>query len=269
MDVTLISSLIAPLFVPADRPDRFAKAAASGAGAVIIDLEDAVPADRKTYAREQLRGVDLNVPVIVRVNGATTPWHADDCAALRGLTISAVMLPKVERAEDCALLDGIAPIIALVETARGLDQARLLAQSGVYARLAFGSVDYTADVGCDHIPDALLLARCELVLASRLGNLPPPLDGVTVDVTEAATAGQDARAARSLGFGGKLIIHPRQIGPVYEGFKPGPDEIAWAHRVLSGSDGAVKVDGMMVDEPVRIRARAILSRGGATVNPPP
>lgn len=256
-----IPSLLAPLFVPANRPDRFAKAAASGTDAVVLDLEDAVPADAKDAARAELRHVALHVPVIVRINGVGTRWHEEDCAALAGMSIAAIMVPKVERLEDLGHVGAVAPVIALVETARGLAEARTLAQSGVIARLAFGSVDYAADIGCDHVPDALLSARCELVLASRLGDLPPPIDGVTTDIASTVAAGEDARAARSLGFGGKLLIHPSQVAPVLDGFRPKPEEVDWARSVLDSGDGAVKIDGMMVDGPVRARARAILASG--------
>ncbi|WP_165322349.1 HpcH/HpaI aldolase/citrate lyase family protein [Rhizorhabdus phycosphaerae] len=267
--MSLLASLIAPLFVPADRPERFAKAATSGADAVIIDLEDAVPAADKASARDQLRDAALDVPVIVRINGAATPWHQDDVAALDGLDIAAIILPKAEREQEGASLAAIAPVIALVETARGLANVRALAQSGAFARLAFGSIDFAADIGCDHLPEALLAARSELVLASRLGALPPPLDGVTTDISNPAATRDDARAARSLGFGGKLLIHPRQVAAVFEGFLPTPEEVEWARQVLAADEeGAVKIGEQMVDAPVRIRARALLSRseaGGAVI----
>lgn len=258
-----LGSLIAPLFVPANRPERFAKAAASGADAVILDLEDAVAANEKERARDNLRAVALNVPVIVRVNGVDTPWHEEDCEAIKGMAIAAIMLPKAELIDDLKRLSALAPVIALVETARGLAEARAMAQSGFAARLAFGSVDYAADLGCDHNREALYASRAEIVLASRLGRLPPPIDGVTTEVTVSDIAFDDARAARSLGFGGKLLIHPAQVRCVLDAFCPSADDIAWAQRVLDSGDGAVKVDGAMVDEPVRIRARSILARSGA------
>lgn len=174
MAMNMLGSLIAPLFVPADRPERFAKAAASGADAVILDLEDAVAAHAKDSARANLRAVALDVPVIVRVNGVGSPWHEEDCAAIKDMTLAAIMLPKAERIADLERLSRLAPVLALVETARGLAEARAMAQSGFAERMAFGSVDYAADLGCDHIPEALAGARAELVLTSRLGELPPP-----------------------------------------------------------------------------------------------
>ncbi len=174
------------------------------------------------------------------------------------------MLPKAERIADIARLHRLAPVIAMVESAVGLAEARSIAQSGFAVRLAFGSVDYAADIGCDHTREMLYAARSELVLASRLGQLPAPLDGVTTDLTSPEIAREDARAACSQGFGGKLLVHPSQVGPVLDAFRPSLEEIDWARRIIASGDGAVAVDGMMVDEPVRIRARAILARAAAS-----
>ncbi len=257
-----IASLIAPLFVPANRPERFVKAAASGADAVILDLEDGVSADLKGVARDNLHDLALDRPVIVRINGVGTPWHESDCAALEGIAIAAIMLPKAEQVGDLARLQAIAPIIAMVETAIGLAEARAMAQSGFAARLAFGSVDYAADLGCDHTHEALCAARTELVLASRLGSLPAPMDGVTMDLSSATAAHEDALRACSLGFGGKLLVHPNQVNPVLDAFRPSAGQIDWARHVASSGDGVTRLNGMMVDEPVKARARAILARAG-------
>ena len=255
---------VAPLFVPGHRPERFAKAATSGADAVILDLEDAVPADAKDAARANLRA-DLGCPVFVRINGAGTPWHAADLAAALSLPLTAILLPKSEASADRDMLlgrQGPIPIIALVETARGLADARRIASAPGVARLAFGSVDYCADLNAAHTREALLSARCELVLASRLSGRPAPIDGVTTTLDDEAAVASDARHARELGFTGKLCIHPRQVGPALAGFRPDDGDIEWARRVLASGEGAVALDGAMVDEPVRIRARATLARLG-------
>lgn len=248
------------LFVPADRPERFEKAAAAGADAVILDLEDAVAADAKDAARAALRSGFVSVPVLVRVNGLGTPWHAADVAALAGHGISGVMVPKVEASEAFTSLCRASPVpvIALVESARGLADARHIAETANVARIAFGSIDFCADIGCAHIREALLAARSELVLASRLAGLAAPVDGVTTSIDDAGAISADARHARDLGFGGKLAIHPRQIVPIRAGFAPDDAEVAWARKVLASQDGAAAIDGAMVDAPVRIRARAIL-----------
>jgi citrate lyase subunit beta/citryl-CoA lyase len=152
----------------------------------------------------------------------------------------------------------------LVETARGLAACRDIACAAGVTRLAFGSIDYAADLGMAHVRDALLIARAEIVLASRLAGLPAPIDGVTTAIDDDETIADDARYAAALGFGGKLCIHPRQIPPVRRGFAPSDAELAWARRIIVAPEGgAVSVDGTMVDAPVRLRARQILVRAKA------
>ena len=253
---------ITPLFVPGDRPERFAKAAASGADAMIIDLEDAVAPERKAVARAALRPEVLpgGIALFVRVNAAGTPWHDADVTALAGLALAGVMLPKTETAEGAARLAAALPgksVIALIESACGLANAREIAPHVV--RLAFGSIDFCADLGMAHEREMLLTARAEIVLASRLGGLPAPLDGVSTVLDAPAEVEEEARYARALGFGGKLCIHPKQIAALRAGFAPTAAQIDWAERVLAAGSGAVTVDGKMVDEPVRIQARQILT----------
>jgi citrate lyase subunit beta/citryl-CoA lyase len=253
---------IAPLFVPGDRPERFAKAAASGADAVIIDLEDAVAPDHKALARAGLAQLPSGLPVFVRVNAVGSGWFEEDMAAIAGLPLAGVMLAKTESAADVARVEDF-QVIALIETARGLASAREIAATLGVARLAFGSIDFCADLGVSHAREALLMARSELVLASRLGGLAAPLDGVTTSILDPALIEDEARYAQGLGFGGKLCIHPAQIPAVQHGFMPGAAQIEWAKRILAAGDaGAVAVDGAMVDAPVRARARAILARVG-------
>ncbi|MEP9379230.1 CoA ester lyase [Aquabacter sp. CN5-332] len=263
---------IVPLFVPAHRPERFGKAAAAEPDAVILDLEDAVPLDAKAQARDALRTDFTSLPILVRINAAGTPWHADDLAVVARLRPAAVLLPKAERPETLAAVAthlGLdVTILALVETALGLAHARALAAHPAVCRLAFGSVDFCADLGCAHVREALLSARSELVLASRLAGLPAPLDGVTTRIDAPDEAEDDARYAAALGFGGKLAIHPRQIAPIHAGFRPSPEDIRWAERVIASGDGAAAVDGAMVDEPVRVRARSILARARRGSAPP-
>jgi citrate lyase subunit beta / citryl-CoA lyase len=258
-----------PLFVPADRPERFVKATMSGADAVIIDLEDAVAAGAKTSARDGLRRAidalgNADIPIFVRVNAFGSRWHDADIAWAGRLPIAGVMIPK---AEDAGVLQELARafgrrqrLVALVETAAGIANARALAASA--GRLAFGSIDFAADVGCGLSRDALLLARLELVLASRLADLPGPIDGVTTAIDDAGEVEADARYAASLGFAGKLLIHPKQVAAAKRGFAPTEAEVGWAERVVAATaDGAaVAIDGAMVDAPVLARARQILRR---------
>lgn len=260
--MTRLSDILVPLFVPGNRPERFEKAGTAGADAVIIDLEDAVAIDAKDEARAALRGDFTALPVLARVNGIGTPWHVADMAALSSKGFAALVLPKAEGTEAFAALCAASPVpvIALVESARGLADARGIAVTANVARLAFGSIDFSADIGCAHSHEALLAARSELVLASRLAGIAAPIDGVTTAINDAGIITGDARHGRELGFGGKLCIHPRQINAIRAGFAPDALEVDWARRVLASGDGAAAVDGAMVDEPVRIRARAILSR---------
>ena len=256
---------IAPLFVPADRPDRYSKASKSGADAIIIDLEDAVASSAKAAARIALATVNAlptNVPVIVRLNGRNTPWYSHDLSCIASLPVAGVMLPKTEKAEDIsALREALGPraIFAMIESARGLAAARDIASATQNLRLVFGSFDFSESVGCEHTRDALLAARSEIVLASALGGLLGPIDGVTTALDDDLMVETDARHAAELGFAGKLCIHPRQIRGVLQGFAPTVAEIAWARRVMSeDKEGAFVVDGTMVDAPVKARARRVL-----------
>lgn len=259
------SDILAPLFVPAHRPELFEKAAQSGADALILDLEDAVPREAKDRARAALRTDFTGLPVIVRINALGTPWFEADLLAVMALKPAAVMVPKAEASALATLVDAQArdaglPVIALIETARGLADAEAIARMAGVTRLAFGSIDFCVDLGCAHTSEALAQPRFALVMASRLAGRAAPLDGVTTSLDDAELIQSEARRARDLGFGGKLCIHPRQIGPVRAGFAPDDEEIRWAERILASGDGAVAIDGAIVDEPVRLRARAILAR---------
>ena len=260
--------VILPLFVPADRPERVARALTSGADAVIVDLEDAVAPSAKDAARrglaDVLRGASGAARLLLRINAKGTLWFNDDLAAAAAVPLHGIVLPKAESGDDIAAmkrhLGRHMPIIALIETASGLHAIHKIAAQA--DRLAFGSVDFSNDLGCEHSRDALLFARAQIVLASRLARLPPPLDGVTLAIKNEETAEADARYAASLGFGGKLLIHPAQIAPARRGFAPSETELAWARRVIAaaGDGSAAAVDGAMVDAPVLARARAIEKR---------
>jgi len=262
-----LSPLALFLFVPADRPERWTKAFASGADAVILDLEDAVVASAKPGARRALReGSDAIAaspcPVLVRVNARSGEDHLLDMDAIRGLGLAAVMLPKAETAADVEATSAATgrPVVALIESARGLAAARTIAAA--CARIAFGSIDFAADMGSAHTRAALASARSELVLASRLAGRAAPIDGVTTSIKDPDLIRADAAHACELGFSGKLLIHPAQIAPALDGFRPSEDDVAWAERVLAtrGGVGAAAVDGAMVDAPVFLRAEQIARR---------
>jgi citrate lyase subunit beta/citryl-CoA lyase len=256
----------APLFVPGNKPALFAKAAQSGADAVILDLEDAVAPDAKALARESVCNHGLSgIPVIVRINASGTPWHLDDLAALARADIAGVMVPKADMPESLVALfkplGRILPIIPLIESARGLHGLTHLLQVPNVIGVAFGSLDYALDIDCTPDWEPLLAARSELVFRSRLAGLPGPMDGVTTDLTDMNVTYREAIRARSLGFRGKLAIHPKQVASIIAAMKPTADDIIWAEKILSIPEGEAvgSVDGAMVDAPVTARARRILA----------
>lgn len=259
------------LFVPAARPDRFDKAVASGADVVVLDLEDAVAPDDKVSAREAVGtwladgGSAGPSPVMVRVNGAGTPWHADDVAMVAGHRV-AVMLPKAE-SPVCppALAAAGLPVVALVETAPGVLGAAEVAGWPEVVRLAFGTVDFATELGVDHADrDALGHARSLLALASRAAGLAAPVDGVTVAVRDTDRLVDDCRHGLARGFTAKLCIHPEQVPVAAAALAPGAEAVRWARSVVDAAAGsAVAVlDGALVDKPVVDRARSLLARAG-------
>jgi citrate lyase subunit beta/citryl-CoA lyase len=258
------------LFVPGDRPERFAKACASGAHAVIVDLEDAVAPEQKAAARTALANwLNPQQPVLVRINAADTAWFGEDCTLAGRPGVAGIMLPKAERLADLEALRtaGAAAVLPLIETAVGYDQARALASAPGVQRLVFGSIDFQLDLGIDGEEEELLAFRSGLVLASRLAGVAAPVDGVSTALDDPAQLAADATRARRLGFGGKLCIHPKQVPGVNAAFSPSAQDVRWAQRVLEAAAGAngaaVAVDGKMVDRPVLLRAQAIVDEAGA------
>lgn len=255
------------LFVPGDRPERFAKARAAAPGLVILDLEDAVAPEAKTAARDHVVEVlGGGLRAAVRVNATGTPWHDDDLEALTGLNC-AVLVPKAESPALIAQIAARWPVVALVETARGvLDTASLAEVDGV-VRLAFGSFDLAAELGVS--PDdreAMAPARGAVVLASAAAGISQPVDGVTSNVSDLETLAEDVGYARRLGFGAKLCIHPNQVPVADRCLLPSTEELIWARTIvraaLDGGGAVVVVDGKMVDKPVIDRALRLIDAGG-------
>ncbi len=253
------------LFVPGNRPERFDKACAAGADAVIVDLEDAVPFADKAVARDAVAAwLSEEKPVLVRINGADTDWFADDLALCRMPGVAGVVLPKAEQAGDIVRLRaaGAIAVLPLIESATGIDHLRAIASARGVQRLMFGSIDFQLDLGIPGEREELLFFRSQLVLASRLAGLAAPVDGVSTALDDADRLADDARHARQMGFGAKLCIHPKQVDAVNRCFTPGADALAWAGRVLEAAaraDGAaVALDGKMIDRPVILRAQAIV-----------
>ncbi|KVG62960.1 aldolase [Burkholderia ubonensis] len=260
------------LFVPGNKPERFDKALASGADAVIIDLEDAVEPEAKTSARDAIaRWVSPAHPVLVRINARHTPWFEADAAlgALKG--VAGIVLPKAERADDVCTAVALArrrvPVYPLIESANGMWNALDIAKAPCVERLMFGTLDFIADMGMSDDGVSLNHFRSQLALMSRVAGIEAPVDGVTPDIHDGERIERDAFNGRQLGFGAKLCIHPKQIGFVHKCYRPSEDEVRWARRILDAmrdsNGGVVTVDGKMVDRPVLLRATRIAGLAAA------
>lgn len=275
------------LFVPGNRPERIAKAMATKADAVIIDLEDAVPMHEKAAARAAAAAALRSTggrAVLVRINGTDTPYWQEDVAAVLEPGLSGVVLPKVEDEETVLRLHdrmraleaqrscAMAPLVALIESARGVANIhRIVALRTDPLRLhtvAFGAADYTSDLGVEITRDGQELSypRARLAVACRAAGLFPPLDTPFMrDLKDLQALEADTLRAKQLGFGGKLCIHPSQVDVVNRIFSPRPEEVRQAETVVSAFEaaqakgvGAIQVDGKFVDKPVVDRARHIL-----------
>lgn len=264
------------LFVPADRPERYAKALASGAHAVLIDLEDAVAPAQRDAARAALqRAWEGLAPaergrVAVRINGTGTPWHEADAALVHALVASGlggIVMPKAERAAPLAALAAACPGVALlplIESAEGAARLDEIAAAPQVLRLAFGHIDLQADMGMACGADEAELAplRWAIALASRRAGLASPVDGVTTATGDAALLAADTARARRFGFGAKLCIHPAQVAGVHAAYAPSAEQRAWAQRVLAAAQaaqgGVCVVEGRMVDAPVIALAQQTL-----------
>ena len=272
------------LFAPGNRPEVMAKAIASPAHAVILDLEDAVPEAEKAEARRHvanmLRSHAPASDIFVRINALTTPFAHQDIIDIAACQPAGIMLPKAESASDILTLDWLlsqlecngghrTSIVPLIETASGLAEVRTIATaSDRIACLAFGAGDFTLDLALAWSRDEseLLPARSEITLASRLAGLEPPVDSAWIAISDSEGMEASALRAREHGFQGKLCIHPRQVTAVNNTYAPSEEEVAKAHRIVEGfeaqgeSNGsAVKIDGTMVDFPVVEAARRTLA----------
>jgi citrate lyase subunit beta/citryl-CoA lyase len=270
---------ISYLFVPGNRPDRFDKALAAGADAVIVDLEDAVSPETKADARRALRAWlpldrDRAGKVLVRINNAASSWFEDDLALVRECGIRGVLLSKTEDAQQVARVASALPrsnragfesgfVIALIETARGVQNAEAIAAAPGVQRLAFGMLDYLHDLEMSGDERGLYYPCSRFALASRAAGIASPVAGVTTQLDNEQKIVEEIAFARAFGFGAKLCIHPKQIAVVHRAYAPGDEELAWAKRVLAAAQdgpGALQVDGKMVDLPVILRAQSIVGR---------
>ncbi|WP_373199226.1 HpcH/HpaI aldolase/citrate lyase family protein [Mycobacterium marinum] len=261
------------LFCPADRPERFAKAAAA-ADVVILDLEDGVAEAQKPAARQALLDTPLDPErTIVRINAGDTDEQARDLAALAGTAYTTLMLPKAESVAQLALL---APrdVIALVETARGALFAAEIAAADNTVGMMWGAEDLIATLGgsssrrgdgtyrdvARHVRSTILLA------ASAFGRL--ALDAVHLDIGDVDGLHAEAIDAATVGFDVTVCIHPSQVEVVRKAYRPDEEKLSWARRVLVAARterGVFAFEGQMVDSPVLRHAEMLLRRAGESV----
>ncbi|THF88910.1 CoA ester lyase [Deinococcus sp. KSM4-11] len=269
------------LFAPGNRPELIAKLPRSQPDAVVIDLEDAIPAGAKSAARSVARDAarDLiaaapHLPVFLRVNALHTEEFTDDLAVLTP-ELAGVVVPKLESAADVRSVvaalgaHGLElPLLAGLETGAGVWHALDILCEDAVNWAYFGAEDYVADLGGARTPGGLevLYARSTVALAARLAGV-PALDIVVTALNDPATFRADAAQGRALGYAGKLCIHPAQVALAHEVFGATAAEVSRAralldaaHTAATAGHGAFSFEGQMVDEPMLARARAILAQ---------
>jgi len=263
------------LFAPANRHELIQKFPKYPADAVAIDLEDGTPETEKASARHQLpeivaflRAQSLKAMLFVRTNGPRSHHLEADIAVAMNAPIDGIVVPKVEAAADLDLFEASMPIIAIVETARGVANVEALVhqRSRHLSALAFGAEDFITDLGGLRTPEGaeVLYARSRVVLAAKVSGL-GALDQVFTNVTDSQAFRRDAESGRQLGYDGKLCITPRQIEIANEVFSPSVEEVDRSRRLILAYEaaqaegrGTIEFEGGMVDEPLVKRARAIL-----------
>lgn len=264
------------LYVPADRPDRVAKALASDADVVLVDLEDAVAPSRKAEARDNAGRALAEVSgraVQVRINHRDTPWHADDVALLGSLPAAiGVRVPKVESVLEVRDLAAALPgraLHLLVESALGVERAFELATASPQVRsIGLGEADLRSDLRVDG-EDGLLWARSRVVVAARAAGLVPPVMSAFTNVRDLDGLAVSCRAGRALGFCGRTAIHPGQLDTIRAAFLPSVSEVAAAREVLErvgaaateGVGAVALADGTFLDVAMVERARWVVELG--------
>ncbi|OFT26363.1 aldolase [Brevibacterium sp. HMSC08F02] len=252
------------LFVNASKPDLFASGQTSDADSIIFDLEAAVPDDQKDTARANVVSALENGMVgWVRVNNTWTHHWEEDLDALSGLPgLRGIMLPNTEEPEQVTLTSiraGVGmPILALIETALGLENATRIASAAGTFRLAFGVNDFRKDTGIGDDPVALAYARSRLVIASRVGGLAGAIDGPSSPGAGKSTVSSDCAWTMKMGMTGKLVLSEAQVPYVNEGLAPSEEDREWAREMLEEAEHADGItDGSYL--PRMARAKKIAS----------
>lgn len=274
------------LFVPGDRPDRWAGAAAR-ADAVVVDLENAVAPAGKAEARSAVaRALDhvLAAQLVVRVNAAGTPWYAEDVATVREAGVMTVMVPKVRGRADLERaavdLPGVA-LVALCETATSILDVREVAAAPGCSAMMWGGEDLAVDLGgtASHTDDgtlapAMAYARTHLRYGARAAGV-AAIDAPVLRMDRADVITAEAVSAAAMGYHAKACIHPDHVPLIRDAFRPNPAEVARAEAVVSAVDRLLGttndtevpvfvLDGQMVDHPVVALARQVLARASDT-----
>jgi citrate lyase subunit beta/citryl-CoA lyase len=261
------------LYVPATRPDLLDKAMRSAADAVVLDLEDAVPPDRKDEARAaavKAVGDDWPKPLWLRINQVRLPHGRADLAALAGARVPGLRLPKCESRQDIStVLDHLdAPLHLLFETALGVERAFELATAAPQVTfLSLGEADLSADLRVSG-DQPLDWARARIVNAARAAGLAGPVQSVWTDVMDLAGLATSTERAADQGFFGRSVVHPRQLPVVNAAFTPRPEEVAEARRLIdslqqaqdAGSAAWLDDRGRLIDPAVVARAHWVLDR---------
>jgi citrate lyase beta subunit len=260
------------LFVPGADEHKLTKALSLGADAVIADFEDGVALEQKDKARqitaEILEKSNSASARLIRVNAPDTPFFLDDMKTVARLAIDALVLPKATPDAVLALGDDGPPVIAIIETARGIQLAAQIASSRRVIALALGAADLGRELGLESRRDGLelLYARSKVVVDSAAAGIRPPIDVAYLNVRDLSGLEEGCILARTIGFRGKLCIHPGQVPIVNKLFTPTVDEVRWAKRVVEAHARATEehqavfaVDGEMIDKPVVERAWRVLA----------
>ncbi len=276
------------IFTPGHRPDLVAKAIACGTDAVIVDLEDAVALDEKPAARAGLKNLPpANIPMYVRTNAIETGLLWDDVLAAGQANIDGLVIPKAESADVLREIDGALralemangrevgsiTVIPLIESGLGVRETfNMMSIGGRFAAVLFGGGeqgDLVADLGVEWTPKGtgLMHARAQVLMDSRAAGCQHPMEAVFMDFRNLAALRVECELARTLGYVGKVAIHPAQIPVIHEVFTPSDDEVAHHRRIIEEFDAAlargsasIQVDGKMVDYAVARVARGVLTR---------
>jgi len=238
------------LLVNALKPELFAPALASEADSVIFDMEAPVPPESKQTARDNVVDALSNgMTGWVRVNPPTSEYWADDLAALTRVPgVRGVMLAETEKPEQVTYtamrVAAGTPVLALIESAEGIENATAIASAPGTFRLAFGINDFRKDTGVGDDPMALAYARGRLVVASRVGRLPGAIDGPPPAGSSPMDVMDGCRVTANMGMTGKLVLDPSHVDEVNRGLSPSADEMSWAHELLEAHEhGAEMGDG--------------------------